>query len=331
MRRVWTSLVLLLCLARAASAQTGGTVTTSLTAPAKVTAAWTSATAQDTTLVATATGLAHAVITVSTSGAIAGGALIFEVDDGAGTWYLTPVVQTAGIGAGQTMMNGYSLVAANVAFEVGLPGWTQVRVRLNPAIAGAGTVTVSILTSAGTTEPAVYLSPVNGQSPTTVVIPGFQAFLQQLQRATSWSLRGNLGQSITSTGTALDVNVKYPPAVGDACAGAKSNAPISQTANAVIVNGTGGRRVAICAITVVGADAENISLVEGTGATCATGTAAIIGGTTAANGPNLAANGGFTSGSGVGAIAVQAKPGNDVCLFQSGGGRVAGNLTYAVQ
>lgn len=142
---------------------------------------------------------------------------------------------------------------------------------------------------------------------------------------------GSFGRPVTSTGDALDVNVKYPVASLDACAGVKKNVAISLTGNALLVTGATARRYAICSIILVNAAAENISLVEGSGSTCGTGTTAVIGSTTAANGPNLGANGGFSAGSGNGTIAIQNNPGNDICLLKSGAGVVAGNMTIAAQ
>jgi hypothetical protein len=116
---------------------------------------------------------------------------------------------------------------------------------------------------------------------------------------------------------------------GDPCAGPnKFNIPISQAANTKLLSGP-GRKLYLCSMLIVAADAENVSLVEGTGSTCGTGTLAIVGGTTAATGPNLPAGGGWQGGGGAGTIAVTG--GVDLCLFQSGSGRVAGNLTYAIQ
>jgi hypothetical protein len=114
---------------------------------------------------------------------------------------------------------------------------------------------------------------------------------------------------------------------------AKTSVAISQTGTAKLVTKTSAKKNYICSIMVVGADAENISLVEGTKVSteCDTSTAAIIGSTTAGNGPNLAANGGFTLGSGGYTIAAGANNNFDVCLFQSGSGRVAGVLTYVQQ
>lgn len=120
--------------------------------------------------------------------------------------------------------------------------------------------------------------------------------------------------------------------VADPCqANAKTSVAISQTANTKLFSQVSAKKNYICSIMMVGADAENVSLVEGTGSTCGTGTAAIIGGATAAGGPNLAANGGFSLGSGVAAVAAGANNNFDVCLFQSGSGRIAGVLMYVQQ
>jgi len=105
---------------------------------------------------------------------------------------------------------------------------------------------------------------------------------------------------------------------------------ISQAANARLITGTAGKKTHLCGIFVLAADAENISLVGGTGTTCATGAYAIIGGATAATGPNLLAGGSFTLWSPT--LSLQAPSaaatGDDVCLFQSGTGRVAGVVPW---
>lgn len=136
---------------------------------------------------------------------------------------------------------------------------------------------------------------------------------------------------VSVQGAASMTPLLVSPSGGDPCATiVKTSVAISQTANTKLVTKVSAKKTYVCSIMVVGADAENISVVEGTQTTnpCDTGVAAIIGGTTAAAGPNLAANGGFTMGSGSGTVASGATTNLDVCLFQSGSGRVAGVLTY---
>lgn len=134
---------------------------------------------------------------------------------------------------------------------------------------------------------------------------------------------------ITQTGGAMDVNVKYAPAYWDPCQGRKSKVAISQTGGTVLMTQLPGR-IHICGIFALGADAENLSLVEGTGSTCGTNTLAMLGGSTAANGPNFGAGAGWVEGFANADITSQSVIGNDVCLLQSGAGRVAGNLSYVV-
>lgn len=104
---------------------------------------------------------------------------------------------------------------------------------------------------------------------------------------------------------------------------------ISQTGSTQVLTGQAGKRIVLCHYTVVGGDAENLSWVEGTGSTCGTGTLAVVGGTTAAAGMNFAANGGANAGSGDAWFAITSVPGDNICLLQSGTGRVAGSLKYA--
>jgi hypothetical protein len=75
---------------------------------------------------------------------------------------------------------------------------------------------------------------------------------------------------------------------------------------------------------------SDYSIVEGTGSTCGTGTKAMFGGTTAAAGMGLAANGTFEEGSGVGAILKTAVAGDNVCLIVSGTGPLAGGIAYTL-
>lgn len=99
--------------------------------------------------------------------------------------------------------------------------------------------------------------------------------------------------------------------------------PISQTASTDLKTFT--NKGYICAVVIVSGDAENISLVYGTGTTCGTGTAALIGGTTAATGMPISPNGGIAPSS---INLVTATTAQHLCLLQSGTGRVAGVITY---
>jgi hypothetical protein len=109
---------------------------------------------------------------------------------------------------------------------------------------------------------------------------------------------------------------------------AKTSVAISQTAGTQLITGTSAKNNYICSIFALGADAENMSLIGGTGTVCATTSHAYIGGTTAANGPNFAANGGFVAVAGNATVVRGTTTAENVCLLQSGSGRVAGWITY---
>lgn len=110
----------------------------------------------------------------------------------------------------------------------------------------------------------------------------------------------------------------------DPCGGRRYSAPVSQTASSVVIPHTAGV-IWICGGSVVGSDAEDISIVTGTGSACGTGTIAVAGGTTAASGMNFAANGGQIIPE-IGEVTA----GGDVCVLQSGTGRVAGFLSIVI-
>jgi hypothetical protein len=99
--------------------------------------------------------------------------------------------------------------------------------------------------------------------------------------------------------------------------------PINQTAATDLK--TSVAKLNICSVVIVSATAQSVSLVEGTGSVCATGIAALIGGTTASMA--LPANGGFTSISGLPWLKTQTTA-DHLCLLQSGAGNVSGIITY---
>jgi hypothetical protein len=109
---------------------------------------------------------------------------------------------------------------------------------------------------------------------------------------------------------------------------AKTTDPFSLTARGVIIAATAAKKNYICAIAIVAGTAEIANIVEGTGTTCQTSTAALVGSTTAANGLSFAANGGAMIGTGLGAV-VNGKTSNvDTCLVPSGSNRLAGFVTW---
>lgn len=112
--------------------------------------------------------------------------------------------------------------------------------------------------------------------------------------------------------------------------GNKLSATISVAANAQLITGTANGRIHICSIMFNVADAENVSLVSGTGTVCATGLTAVIGGITAVLGNNLLAGSGYSVGDGGAWIARATAVSDNLCLLMSGSGRIAGVITYVI-
>lgn len=210
-----------------------------------------------------------------------------------------------------------------VVITTGQQGTTIIRdsntnVRAN--VKAAGTATPNVLGVQGN---------INGVPlPTTIDVSTLNTLLARLDRDLSKPLylSDAFGNRIGSDGNRLRVSVP----VGDPCSSTveKRDAPISQTANTIIIAGIPGLRTAVCAMrVVVGATAEITSEAEGTGTACATSTVIHSGSATLANGEAFAANDGYQAGTG-GSVVFLALPGNDVCIFQSGSNRVSGKMTY---
>lgn len=100
---------------------------------------------------------------------------------------------------------------------------------------------------------------------------------------------------------------------------------INQTTSTQLVTGTASQVLYICSVLVVSATAQNVSLVAGTGAVCATSIEGVIGGTTAS--VALAANGGFSQAA-AGPFLKTTTAADNLCLLQSGAGNVSGMISY---
>ncbi len=103
--------------------------------------------------------------------------------------------------------------------------------------------------------------------------------------------------------------------------------PINQTASSKPISAASSKKNYICALVAVVQAAEVINVVEGTGSTCGTSTAAVVGSTTASQGLSFAANGGFVVPVKIPGIGTNV----DTCLTQSGSSRVSGYLAYVQQ
>lgn len=112
----------------------------------------------------------------------------------------------------------------------------------------------------------------------------------------------------------------------------KLNAPFSTTSGGPVslIALSGSTVIYVCSISAITDTAIKLSFIDGTGGSCAAAQHAIWGSTTAASGMSLAANGGFTQGSGNGSVGVTTAA-SALCLLQSGTSLVAGNVTYVQQ
>jgi hypothetical protein len=141
----------------------------------------------------------------------------------------------------------------------------------------------------------------------------------------------------------LDVTAAIPTGTNvigftsnDPCSQAtKLGAPIFATGSTQIIAGVSAKKTYICSADLITASAQNIALVEGTGTVCATNIFGLAGGTTAASGWNLAANGGLTKGSGSGTVYSPSADSNgtaaNICLLLSGSATASGHFTYVQQ
>lgn len=152
---------------------------------------------------------------------------------------------------------------------------------------------------------------------------------------------GNAGAVFDgATGAAPPANILY---IGGKTSGATgglganmvicdSQQRISITGDTQMITGTSGRHVYICHLDLVTSAANNIAVVSGTGTVCATGINGIFGGSTAATGWNLGANGGASVGAGSnsGWVGRTNATGDNVCILRSSGAQVSGNIIYAI-
>ena len=115
--------------------------------------------------------------------------------------------------------------------------------------------------------------------------------------------------------------------------GSRTPVSINQTTNTKLVSGVAAKKIYVCSYHWITATAQNVALVEGTGSTCATSTAGVpgFGGSSAATGDNLAANGGIALSGGGYSLGQEGTAADDLCLFQSGTGQVSGGLVYVQQ
>ena len=164
-------------------------------------------------------------------------------------------------------------------------------------------------------------------------VTGMIAVSTSAAQSGEWNIRHISSVThIGGTGNAGAIHVSGYSNIGSGAAGGTTTpmpchtrVAFSTTADLVLAHSQNAWRIYICSVIIVSAAAENISIVEGSGTACATGLRGIIGGFGGTMA--LAANGGFSSISGIPWIASEVN-GNPVCLDKSGSGTVSGTITY---
>lgn len=134
--------------------------------------------------------------------------------------------------------------------------------------------------------------------------------------------------------TGLNVGGNLVGQIGDPCQTvAKTYTPISiiTATTTRIVAPTSAKKTYVCYMYLQTTAANNIAVVEGTGGTCGSSTAGIVGGTTAANGLNNAANSGQAFGNGGYATLATSGTNVDLCLITSASTPLAGHVVWVAQ
>ena len=133
---------------------------------------------------------------------------------------------------------------------------------------------------------------------------------------------GNQMAELTHTGHALDINIKSTSSKQTAC---PNTVNINQAANTQLVAVGAGTLIYVCNFTITNAVAQSISLVEGTGAVCATGTAGVYGDAAASAAVGTTGQISMVSSTPWGTTKTA---GDALCLYQSGATNISGILTY---
>lgn len=228
-----------------------------------------------------------------------------------------------------TNANGQAALASSSPVAIAKNSGTGSTVA-GAAIGTAGTASAEVVTVQGVASMTPFLA-----NPGTAANWGVGATAAAVPASANY-IGFNSGGNLTAPAVATPLPVRQSDgtrtSVLDPCeANAQSYAPISITTAATtrIVPPSASNKTYICSLFLTSAAADNIGIVEGTGGTCGTGTAGVIGGTTAANGPNFAANSGMLLQAG-GKVAVAQTAGTnvDLCLITSAATPLAGGIKY---
>ena len=182
-----------------------------------VVAAWSGSTAANTSLVTSTAGYDTILITAVTSGTVTSGTIVFEGFDGA-NWLSI----RAGLISGYSSNSSYNLNQGAQAWQAGVAGFPQFRIRLLSGIVGGGTGYITTIASSAPdiSSTTVGLDPIQplpsgynylGQvafTNTGIPISGFNILSGNLG---VYVLNGNSGiNSVTFTNTGVGINAALP-------------------------------------------------------------------------------------------------------------------------
>jgi hypothetical protein len=122
------------------------------------TAAWTSATALNTTWTLPLSGSNSVEVGFVVSGSITGGTILFEVSQDGAAWF---PIQGA-IADGYTALTGWTNGVGSRAIQFDVAGLSYMRLRLNPQLTGTGTVTFIMEGNDVSVEPVPTVGQANG-------------------------------------------------------------------------------------------------------------------------------------------------------------------------
>jgi hypothetical protein len=278
-------------------------------------AAWTSATGSNTTLVQATGALGYSNVTMTanvTGGSFSAGTINFEGSDDGGSTYvyaLIAVVHSAAAPLQPLVGNNYAVAAGNALFLGSWPGLTHVRIRLNPALTGAATLTVKILP---TSTP---LASLNVSSAYLTDSAG-----NKIDSAISAPATAARGLVVRNAGSKCNnENITFVPI------------DIVTATTVLLATGVASQHVYVCSLVLFTAGANNVTLIAGTGATCGTSSAGVFGGVTAAEGFNFPAGGGIVLGGAGFEIGRTETVQDSLCIITSAATQLSGNIGFVIE
>lgn len=324
--------------------------------------AWTTSTSINATQVlASSVAGAQVLVTVDQGANLTAGAIQFQVDPGDGNFVNAAswqVVDPTSASFSQISMPYTMVSSTNKQFMILMGGSSRLQLKL----------TTAITTSSGNGSSTPFTTVSCNQLPLSnlmiggTVIDGNSgnksAQTQRVVLATDQpqltnkllvtpdanvkvNVVGNAGANVDgATGAAPPANVLFMGALASGATGghllgvtacdSDFAVNISTATTTLAITGVSGRQVRICSWDLVTAAANNVAWIEGTGATCGTGTAGMAGGTSAASGYNFAANGGLAKGTGLGEVMTTATTGDSVCIVTSAATQLSGHVKYTI-